>query len=44
MLEGINYLDNSYQRVLDNLWRYLQEGHPIKKEKGNLFETAFMYI
>jgi hypothetical protein len=30
-------LQSSCQRVLDNLYRHLQEGCPINKERGNLF-------
>jgi hypothetical protein len=30
-------LQSSCQRVLDNLYRHLQEGCPINKESGNLF-------
>jgi hypothetical protein len=26
-----------FQRLLDNLYRYLEEGCPINKERGNLF-------
>jgi hypothetical protein len=30
-------LQSNCQRVLDNLYRHLQEGCPINKERGNLF-------
>jgi hypothetical protein len=30
-------LQSNCQRVLDNLYRHLQEGFPINKERGNLF-------
>jgi hypothetical protein len=30
-------LQSNFQRVLDNLYRHLQEGCPINKERGNLF-------
>jgi hypothetical protein len=30
-------LQSHCQRVLDYLYRYLQEGVPINKERGNLF-------
>jgi hypothetical protein len=33
-------LQNSWQRELDNRWRYLQEGCPKYKECGNLFTIA----
>jgi hypothetical protein len=33
-------LQSSCQRVLDNLYRHLQEGCPIYKEKGNLFAIS----
>jgi hypothetical protein len=30
--EGIYYLQSSWQRLLDNFYRYLQEGCPINKQ------------
>ncbi len=30
-------LQSNCQRVLDNLYRHLQDGCPINKERGNLF-------
>jgi hypothetical protein len=30
-------IQSSCQRLLDNLYRHLQEGCPINKERGNLF-------
>jgi hypothetical protein len=30
-------LQSNCQRALDNLYRHLQEGCPINKERGNLF-------
>jgi hypothetical protein len=30
-------LQSSFQRVLDNFYRHLQEGCPVNKERDNLF-------